>query len=50
LLLTQDAAEAGDRLAQIVGVGDLVLMKGSRGVHLEQVIEILNQRFEVLES
>jgi UDP-N-acetylmuramoyl-tripeptide--D-alanyl-D-alanine ligase len=50
LLLTQDAAEAGDRLAQIVCVGDLVLMKGSRGVHLEQVIEILNQRFEVLES
>jgi UDP-N-acetylmuramoyl-tripeptide--D-alanyl-D-alanine ligase len=36
-----DAAAAGQWLKQNMREGDAVLVKGSRGVHLEQAIEIL---------
>ncbi len=39
-----DAAAAGQWLRQNLREGDAVLVKGSRGVHLEQAIEILQPR------
>ena len=36
--------EAGRALAADVRAGDLVLVKGSRGVHMERIIEALKQR------
>ncbi len=38
---TPDAAAAADVVADLVGPGDLVLVKASRGVHLETVTEAL---------
>jgi UDP-N-acetylmuramoyl-tripeptide--D-alanyl-D-alanine ligase len=38
-----DAAEAADRLAQLVQPGDVVLVKGSRSVGLERVAQKLTQ-------
>jgi len=43
-LFFETAAEAGERCAQVVQAGDLVLVKGSRGVHLEKVVESLRSR------
>jgi UDP-N-acetylmuramoyl-tripeptide--D-alanyl-D-alanine ligase len=40
-LYLQDADAAGRWLAENVSPGDVVLVKGSRGVHLERAIEIL---------
>lgn len=40
-LFLPDAEAAGAWLAQNLGPGDVVLVKGSRGVHLERAIEIL---------
>jgi UDP-N-acetylmuramoyl-tripeptide--D-alanyl-D-alanine ligase len=40
------AAETAVFLAGIVGPGDLVIVKGSRGVHLEQIVEELRRRDE----
>jgi UDP-N-acetylmuramoyl-tripeptide--D-alanyl-D-alanine ligase len=40
------AAEAGAFLARIVEPGDLIMVKGSRGVHLERVVEELRRRDE----
>jgi UDP-N-acetylmuramyl pentapeptide synthase len=39
--------EAGAALAEFVRPGDLVLVKGSRGVHTEKVVEALKERYEV---
>jgi UDP-N-acetylmuramoyl-tripeptide--D-alanyl-D-alanine ligase len=40
--------EAGNFCAKLLGGGDVVLVKGSRGVHLEKVIELLQSRKEIL--
>jgi UDP-N-acetylmuramoyl-tripeptide--D-alanyl-D-alanine ligase len=40
---SEDAAEA---LAGIVRAGDLILVKGSRGVHTERIVERLRERYE----
>nr|MDQ3804493.1 UDP-N-acetylmuramoyl-tripeptide--D-alanyl-D-alanine ligase [Acidobacteriota bacterium] len=40
---SEDAAAA---LAEFVRPGDLVLVKGSRGVHTERIVEVLRERFE----
>jgi len=43
-LFLPDAEAAGHWLAQNLRPGDLVLVKGSRGVHLERAIEILRHQ------
>jgi UDP-N-acetylmuramoyl-tripeptide--D-alanyl-D-alanine ligase len=45
-----DAAEAGEFLARTARSGDVVLIKGSRGVKLEKAMNALRARFASLES
>lgn len=45
-LFLPDAEAAGNWLAQNLRAGDVVLIKGSRGVHLERAIEVLKNRLE----
>lgn len=45
-----DAAAAGDFLASVVKQGDVVLLKGSRGVKLEQAVNALRSAFTEVES
>jgi UDP-N-acetylmuramoyl-tripeptide--D-alanyl-D-alanine ligase len=40
---TEEAAEA---LSKEVRAGDLLLVKGSRGVHMERIIELLREQYE----
>jgi UDP-N-acetylmuramoyl-tripeptide--D-alanyl-D-alanine ligase len=42
----ESSEEAADALASFVRAGDLVLVKGSRGVHTEKVVEALKERHE----
>ncbi len=49
LRFVPDTVEAGDFLANTVRKGDLVLMKASRGVRLEQAIDTLRLSFTSLE-
>lgn len=49
LVYRESADEAGQLLAGIVRSGDVILLKGSRGVGLEQVSEILNRQFRTVE-
>jgi UDP-N-acetylmuramoyl-tripeptide--D-alanyl-D-alanine ligase len=39
-----EAGSAGEFLQGLIAPGDVVLVKGSRGVHLESVIELLKSR------
>ena len=45
-----DAVEAGELLARTVRSGDVVLVKGSRGVKLEQVVEHAARAFSSVED
>jgi len=45
-----DASDAGEFLAQIARSGDVILIKGSRGVKLEKAMNALRARFTSLES
>jgi len=45
-----DADAVAETLAKELHSGDLVLVKGSRGVHLEKIIQRLRAEFEVLDS
>jgi UDP-N-acetylmuramoyl-tripeptide--D-alanyl-D-alanine ligase len=40
----RDAETAGEWLAQNLRAGDVVLVKGSRGVHLERAIEMVKEK------
>ena len=42
----ESTEEAADALAGFIRPGDLVLVKGSRGVHLEKVVERLKEKYE----
>ena len=42
----RDAEAAGQWLVKILRPGDVVLVKGSRGVHLERAIEVLSRHTE----
>ena len=44
------SAEAGDFLANELETGDLVLVKGSRGVRTEKVIEKITEKFSQIEN
>jgi UDP-N-acetylmuramoyl-tripeptide--D-alanyl-D-alanine ligase len=49
LKFVRDAVQAGDLLARTVKKGDVVLIKGSRAVRLEQVINTLRAAFSSME-
>jgi UDP-N-acetylmuramoyl-tripeptide--D-alanyl-D-alanine ligase len=49
LKFVRDAVQAGDLLARSVRKGDVVLIKGSRGVGLEQAINTLRAAFSSME-
>jgi UDP-N-acetylmuramoyl-tripeptide--D-alanyl-D-alanine ligase len=49
LKFVRDAVQAGDLLARTIKQGDVVLIKGSRGVGLEQAINTLRAAFSSLE-
>ena len=45
-----DAQAAGDWLAKNIQPGDVVLVKGSRGVQLERAIEVLKNQIAISAS
>jgi UDP-N-acetylmuramoyl-tripeptide--D-alanyl-D-alanine ligase len=45
-LFLPDAEAAGRWLAQNLSPGDVILVKGSRGVHLERVVDAVKNQFE----
>jgi UDP-N-acetylmuramoyl-tripeptide--D-alanyl-D-alanine ligase len=45
-----DAASAAAAITEIVRPGDAVLVKGSRGVHLEGIVDALTARFQAREG
>ena len=49
LKFVRDAVQAGDFLARTVHKGDVVLIKGSRGVKLEQALNTLRAQFSSME-
>jgi len=49
LKFVTDAIQAGEFLASTVKPGDIVLVKGSRGVKLEQALDTLRAAFTSLE-
>jgi UDP-N-acetylmuramoyl-tripeptide--D-alanyl-D-alanine ligase len=49
-LFLADAEQAGRWLRQTMQPGDVVLVKGSRGVHLERTIEIARERIAAVEN
>ncbi len=42
-----DPVQAGEELCRLVAPGDLVLLKGSRGVRMETALEILRRKFSL---
>jgi UDP-N-acetylmuramyl pentapeptide synthase len=46
----QDSASAASFLDEEIRKGDLALVKGSRGVHTEKLIQSLRSKFKLLET
>jgi UDP-N-acetylmuramoyl-tripeptide--D-alanyl-D-alanine ligase len=44
VLHTEDPTDAAERVLEVTGPGDLILIKASRGMRLERVIDALNER------
>ena len=49
LKFVAEAVQAGELLARTVRKGDVVLLKGSRGVKLDQVLNTLRAQFASME-
>jgi UDP-N-acetylmuramyl pentapeptide synthase len=49
LKFVRDALQTGDLLARTLKKGDVVLIKGSRGVKLEQALNTLRASFTSME-
>jgi len=49
LKFVRDALQAGELLARTIKKGDVVLIKGSRGVKLEQAMNTLRAAFSSME-
>jgi UDP-N-acetylmuramoyl-tripeptide--D-alanyl-D-alanine ligase len=50
LKFASDSAEAGELVSRFVRSGDVVLIKGSRGVKLELVLSALRQTYSSVEA
>ena len=46
----ESSDEAGEFLASEIKAGDLVLVKGSRGVRTEKVIEKISEKFSLIKN
>jgi UDP-N-acetylmuramoyl-tripeptide--D-alanyl-D-alanine ligase len=49
-LFVEDPEEAAELLASTASEGDLILVKGSRGVRMESIVGTIKQRFELEEG
>ena len=49
-MFAEDSQVAGEMLASLVEAGDAILIKGSRGVKTEKVLEVLSEKFEMERS
>lgn len=49
-VFSEDSASAGTLLSEIVREGDVILVKGSRGVRTEAVIDNLQEKFNLLDQ
>lgn len=44
LMVFENAEEAKDLIGDLVGLGDLVLVKGSRGMEMDKIVKVLKER------
>jgi len=49
-VFVEEPAEAAELLAATAREGDLILVKGSRGVRMESIVAVMRERFELAEE